>query len=113
MKSIRELVAKLGLTQQELVSRIVDENPLAAGELNAAEFDTLIALIEHGPLEDGHVPSKSGRDGLIQRGYAMRVQAIDYWRTAATPAGIAAYKAMFGPAETLREAQANRKAAKS
>lgn len=87
--------------------------PAGLAPLTGAETDTLIAMIECGPLEDGDVPSKAGRDSLIERGLAMRVQAIDYWRVAATHAGIEAYKAMFGPAETLREAQANRKAAHS
>lgn len=79
-------------------------------DFDGAELDTLIAMVERGPLDDGDVPSKTGRDRLIKRGYAMRVEAIDFWRVSATPAGIAAYKAMFGPADTLREAQANRKA---
>lgn len=36
-------------------------------------FDSLLALIKNGPCWDGDVPSKSGRDELIERGYAVRV----------------------------------------
>jgi hypothetical protein len=42
-------------------------------ELTGAEVDTLIALVENGPLEDGDVPSKSGRDSLISRGLAVKI----------------------------------------
>lgn len=34
--------------------------------------DTLIALVEKGPLHDGDIPSKSGRDGLVALGCAHR-----------------------------------------
>lgn len=36
-------------------------------------FDTLLALAKNGPLWDGDVPSKSGRDDLIEHGMAIRV----------------------------------------
>jgi hypothetical protein len=36
-------------------------------------FDTLLALLKHGPCWDGDVPSKSGRDELLTLGYAVRV----------------------------------------
>lgn len=77
------------------------------------EEETLVALVEHGPLWDGHVPSKAGRDALIKRGLAVRVVVCgdDGWQ-AATYAGRDAYKAMFpgpdGPADTINEARANR-----
>lgn len=35
--------------------------------------DTLAALYESGPLDDGDVPSKSRRDGLILEGYCTKV----------------------------------------
>lgn len=41
--------------------------------LNGAEAETLTALVEQGPLWDGDLPSKSGRDGLLQKGYAVRI----------------------------------------
>lgn len=41
--------------------------------LTGGEIDTLIALVEHGPLDDGDVPSKSARDSLMQKGLVVRV----------------------------------------
>lgn len=81
--------------------------------LTGAESDTLIALVEKGPLWDGDVPSKRGRDALIDRGLAVRVvvKGEDGWQ-AATYAGRDAYKAMFpgpdGSADTIGEAKGNR-----
>ena len=81
--------------------------------LTGAEKDTLIALVEQGPLWDGDVPSKQGRDSLVQRGLAARVvvKGEDGWQ-AATYAGRDAYKALYpgpdGPADTINEAKANR-----
>jgi hypothetical protein len=82
-------------------------------DLNGAEKDTLIALVEKGPLWDGDVPSKQGRDSLVQRGLAAKVivKGEDGWQ-AATYAGRDAYKAMYsgpdGPADTINEAKVNR-----
>lgn len=51
-------------------------------------YDTLKALVEEGPLWDGDVPSKAGRDDLIDRGWAVRVRLGGYdGYTAATYAG--------------------------
>jgi hypothetical protein len=82
-----------------------------ADQLNGAEMDTLIALVEAGPLWDGDVPSKSGRDCLIGRGLAVRVvvKGQDGY-TAATYAGKGAYKAHYDDADTISEATATRKA---
>ena len=41
--------------------------------MTGAEKDTLIALVEQGPLWDGDVPSKHGRDLLLAHGLAVRV----------------------------------------
>ena len=82
-------------------------------ELSGAEVETLIALVECGPLWDGDVPSKSGRDGLIQRGRAVRivVKGADGYQ-AATYAGRDVYKSRYpgadGPADTRKEAHVNR-----
>ena len=64
--------------------------------LTAAEKDTLIALVEQGPLWDGDVPSKQGRDSLVRRGLAAKVivKGEDGWQ-AATYAGREAYKALY------------------
>ena len=85
--------------------------------LSGAEIDDLIALVECGPLEDGDVPSKSGRDSLIEKGLAVRVvvKGQDGY-TAATYAGARVYKARYpgpdGAADTLAEAQLNRTTAR-
>ena len=76
--------------------------------------DTLVALVEGGPLWDGDVPSKSQRDELIRKGLAVRiVHCGEDGYTAATYAGRDAYKAHFGTslggkADTIKEARANR-----
>lgn len=81
--------------------------------MTGAENDTLIALVEQGPLWDGDVPSKVGRDALIAQGLAVRVvvKGEDGWQ-AATYAGRDAYKALYpgpdGAADTIKEASANR-----
>ena len=83
--------------------------------LTGAEVDTLIALVERGPLWDGDLPSKSGRDSLIKRGLAVKcIFAGEDGYQAATYAGRDAYKARFpgpdGPADTISEARINREA---
>jgi len=77
--------------------------------LTGAETETLVALVERGPLSDGDVPSKSGRDSLVARGLAARVlvSGQDGYQ-AATYAGRDAYQARFGAAETTEAATANR-----
>lgn len=81
--------------------------------MTGSEIDTLVALVECGPLWDGDLPSKTGRDALIAQGLAVRVvvKGEDGWQ-AATYAGRDAYRALFpgpdGPAETIRQAKINR-----
>lgn len=77
--------------------------------MNAAERDTLIALIEQGPCWDGDVPSKTARDALLKQGLAVRCvsQGSDGY-TAATYAGRDKYKALFPGANTIAEAMARR-----
>lgn len=81
--------------------------------MTGGEKDTLIALVERGPLWDGDIPSKVGRDSLIEHGLAVRVvvKGEDGWQ-AATYAGRDSYKAMFpgpdGAADTIKEARVNR-----
>lgn len=82
--------------------------------MDGAQIDTLVALVERGPLWDGDVPSKVGRDELIVAGLAVRivVGGQDGY-TAATYTGRDAYKAHFGTAlggvaDTIGEAKANR-----
>jgi len=82
--------------------------------VTGAEIDTLVALVERGPLWDGDVPSKVGRDSLIDAGLAVRVVVSGQdGYTAATYRGRDAYKEHFGTAlggvaDTLAEAKASR-----
>jgi hypothetical protein len=82
--------------------------------LTGAMRDTLVALVEHGPLMDGDVPSKQARDMLISGGLAVRVVVLGMdGFTAATYQGRDVYKLVFGTslggrADTITEAWANR-----
>lgn len=79
--------------------------------MTGAQTDTLVALVENGPLWDGDVPSKAGRDDLIAQGLAVRVvMRLQDGYTAATQAGAAKYKEIFGNEDTLEQAKAFRKA---
>lgn len=44
-----------------------------AQDLDSRESDTLRAAFKHGPLFDGYVPSKTGRDSLIGKGLMCKV----------------------------------------
>lgn len=44
-----------------------------AQEMKANERDTFICAFLHGPLFDGDVPSKSGRDALLADGFIAKV----------------------------------------
>lgn len=78
-------------------------------KLSSSAQETLIALVEAGPLWDGDVPSKVGRDELLDAGLAAKVvvKGSDGWQ-AATYAGRDAYSAMFGGADTMQQAKAYR-----
>ena len=71
--------------------------------------DTIIALIENGPLFDGDVPSKSARDSLMDKGYATRVvvKGEDGFN-AATQKGALLYKQLVGE-DNLSQAIEKRK----
>ena len=73
--------------------------------------DTLVALVENGPLEDGDVPSKSERDMLIKAELANRVivKGQDGF-TAATYKAASVYRYHFGKSDTIAEAKAFRQA---
>lgn len=59
-----------------------------AEELTGAEIDTLVALYKYGALDDGDVPSKSGRDALVEKGLAVRImQKGEYGFNACTYKG--------------------------
>ncbi|HHA2844576.1 hypothetical protein [Stenotrophomonas maltophilia] len=65
--------------------------------LSGAALDTLIALVEEGPLWDGDLPSKRGRTELLDLGMAVCivVKGQDGYQ-AATYAGRIAYCGLFG-----------------
>lgn len=84
---------------------------MSTEELTGRQIETLVALVENGPLWDGDVPSKTGRDELIAQGMAVRVVvSMQDGYTAATYAGRDAYMARYGREDTMREAQAFRRA---
>lgn len=41
--------------------------------MSGAERDCICVGYQHGPLFDGDVPSKSGRDSLLEKGYMAKV----------------------------------------
>jgi len=76
--------------------------------LTGAEIDTLVALVERGPLRDGGLPSKVGRNGLLALGFAAEVVIDkDYWFYAATPKGLEWYLDRY-KADNIRDARDNR-----
>ncbi|WP_109479166.1 hypothetical protein [Paraburkholderia sp. C35] len=89
------------------------ERAQALLDANGGALDTLIGLIERGPLWDGDVPSKAGREALFEQGLAARVivDGEDGY-TAATYAGAAAFKQRYGGA-TIRQAMQARKTARN
>ena len=44
-----------------------------AQDLDSGESDTLRAAFKHGPLFDGDVPSKTGRNSLMSKGLMCKV----------------------------------------
>ena len=87
------------------------EQPKSSDNKDGFCFDSLCALIERGPVRDGDIPSKSGRNELIERGYAVRViNNGEEGFTAATPMGMQLYINHVAPGSSLKEAIAARKA---
>lgn len=78
-------------------------------DFTGGALDTLIALVERGPVFDGDIPSKVGRDKLLEMGFAFRtiVNGEDGYQ-AVTYKGLSAYLKRYN-AETIREAIENRK----
>lgn len=64
-------------TQKEIISNL--EVMDLAFNLSGAEIDTLNCAFKTGPLEDGDVPSKSGRDELVSKGLMGRVIVNGAW----------------------------------
>lgn len=47
-------------------------------QLTGGELDVLRALFMTGPLWDGNVPSKTGRNSLVEKGLADRVDGFTF-----------------------------------
>ena len=76
--------------------------------LTGAEIDTLVALVERGPLRDGGLPSKVGRNGLLALGYAAQVVIDqDYMYYAATSKGLEWYLDRY-KADNIKDGRTNR-----
>ena len=84
------------------------------GILNGGVLDTLVALVENGPVWAGDLPSKSGRDMLVQSGLAIPTVARtkeNGWGdgyTAVTFLGAELYKRYYGNSTTINEARMHR-----
>jgi hypothetical protein len=63
--------------------------------LDGGELDTLLKLSKHHPagVDDGDVPAKTGRDGLVTRGYARRDRNGFNYATAEGLSAVARYEA--------------------
>ena len=79
-------------------------------KLTGGQVDTLVALVEKGPLWPGDRPSKIARDELVELGLADHIVAHgEDGYSAATYAGRDIYKKLFGNSDTISEAQRVRK----
>jgi hypothetical protein len=97
----------------------IKREELAYFRSKPALIDTLIILIENGPCEPGDLLHTDHTQELLASGYACHVvvKLDDGWY-AATMKGRDLYKRLFdtslgGPCHTLREAYANRVAART
>lgn len=98
--------SKVYPTLESSTKKIVEISP---ENITGAQLDTLIALVENGPLDDGHVPSKSARDDLVQQEFAAKVvHKGEQGYQAATYKGSSLYCRIFGGSNTIREAKAYR-----
>lgn len=78
-------------------------------EFTGAALDTLVALIEKGPLDSGDLPSKIGRDELLKSGLAYQIIAKkEQGYVAASYQGLMEYLDYF-EVDTIEHAIFNRK----
>jgi hypothetical protein len=87
-----------------------EDRPIETNNLESGWTETLIALIERGPVDDGDIPSKRARDSLLHHGFACK--AIVHQQEAgnlATYRGRELYKQLVD-APSLKEAIAKRQA---
>lgn len=69
---IAERKATVADLEQQLGGMTDSAGSIKVDDLDDGARDTLRALAEVGPLEDGDVPSKTGRDALVELGYVER-----------------------------------------
>lgn len=87
------------------------EQPKSSENKTGFCFDTLVALVERGPLEAGDVPSKGGLGDFLKRGYAVQIVnggAAGFY--AANDKGAQLYINHVLPGKRLSEAIAKRQA---
>lgn len=71
----------------------MDKLDLKNMALSSAERDVFRQLFFQGPVWDGDLISKSGRDGLVRRGLAVR---CDGWQTLSEDGFVTAVHADYG-----------------
>lgn len=83
---------------------MIEVHPILTG----GEIDTLVKIVEQGPVDDGGLPSKVGRNGLLKLKFIAEV-VVDrqYWHYAATPLGLNWYLTHFN-APNINDAITNR-----
>jgi hypothetical protein len=87
-----------------------EDRPFETDVLAGGWAETIITLIERGPVDDGDIPSKVARDELVSRGFAARVIVNQKEAgNVATYAGRELYKQLVD-APSLAEAIAKRQA---
>lgn len=92
----------------------MDYDEITPENITGAQLDTLVALIERGPVEDGDLPSKSARDQLILSGDVARcVVGCAQGFQVATYKGSLLYMKIYGNSDSLLEARAFRWAKKA
>ena len=74
MATLRELYEVLYVDDSEQSERVAALHLISeTQELSSAERDTLRACYQKGPLYDGDLPSKAGRNGLVEKGMLVQV----------------------------------------
>lgn len=76
MKSLKELLGAIHeslelSTDQELREAV--KLIIEVQDMDSAQCDCLIAAYENGPLEAGDLPSKAGRNELVEGGYLSMI----------------------------------------
>jgi hypothetical protein len=90
------------------MSDLPKEIQAAGAFLDSFETDVLLQLFLSGPLFDGDVSSKRGRDGLVTRGLAIRQNG---WQTLSEAGFIAAVEAGYGERKETWDAKRRSKSA--